>query len=93
MYESNRLGGNIVSDGNGATIFTYQTEDTKAEVTTAGYFSQDRDPEIESPANTSYLYFNPRDIILAQCSDGFVVLMVVSYNTPTVVTETKEEEA
>ena len=65
------VGGNIVSDGNGISFLTYQTEDTEAVVVTPGYFKNvDVNGQLTSGEVTADGMFNDLDIILVQASDG-----------------------
>ena len=64
------LSGNIVADGNGASLYVYQTLDTKAVVLALDYFKQAGNQEIASQTITI------RDMLMCQCSDGFIILIV-----------------
>ena len=67
------VGGNLVSDGNGVSLLTYQTPDDIATVTTEGYFkSVDGDGQLVSGERTADKIFNDLDIVLVQCSDGLI---------------------
>ncbi len=72
-FDTKRVGGNIVSDGNGISFLTYQTEDTTAVVTTAGYFKElDVNGQLTSGEGTVDKIFNDLDIVLIQTSDGLI---------------------
>ncbi len=67
------VGGNIGSDANGVSLLTYQTDDTIADVTTAGYFkSVDANGQLLSGEATADKIFNDLDICTIQCTDGLI---------------------
>ncbi len=66
------VGGNIVSDANGASLLTYQTADLIADVVTAGYFKSVVGGQLVTGDSTADKIFNDLDIVLIQCSDGLI---------------------
>ncbi len=85
-FTSDTLMGNIVSDGNGAGFFVYKTGDTKAEVLASNYFKQPGNQVIASKTLTI------RDIVMCQCSDGLIVLIVAGLGA-SITTAVKWTEA
>lgn len=71
-FTPNTVGGNIVSDGNGVSFLTYQTEDLIADVTTVGYFKNvSVEGQLLNGESTADKIFSDLDILMIQCSDGF----------------------
>ncbi len=75
------LGGNIGASALDASIFTYKTTDATAVVVAADYFV--------TPEGDTHKYLTPNTVIMAECSDGHAVLIVVLSTSATITVAKK----
>ena len=86
-YTPETLCAGIVPDANGASLFTYLTADTKADVIVADYFADGTSTALASTV------LSLRDIVMCQCADGLQVLIVNALSNTTIATSAKWVEA
>ena len=77
------LTGNINASAVGSSLFGYGTADAIADVLAVGYFDTE---------DTSFLVLTVGDLITADCSDGYVLLLVTASSASGVVVKATMSE-